>query len=300
MKTASFILVTPAYNEAAWLPATIESVLRQTCRPVRWVIVDDESIDETGAIIRDYAQRAAWIKTLRRRKEPGQSYYSSNVYAILEGIRACGGLAYDYLAILDADIVLPDDYYESLLGRFERDPRLGIASGVYQDRLGEGRFRRALHDRRSTPKALMVFRRECYEATGGLIPMKYGGEDTIACFTARMKGWKTWSFPELVAVHNKPIGTGHSRGLLTIRFRQGFGEYFQAADPLFMFLKCLRRCLKEPPFLIGGGVRFSGYLAACFRGEPRQLSPELIRFIRREQRRRIVRGNRVPVEYQVT
>lgn len=296
----SYVIVTPAYNEALYIEKTIESVIAQTLMPAKWVIVDDGSTDATGEIIRDYADRLPWIEYMYRPKVAGQSYYGSNVYAIMEGLKTCDKLDYQYLAVLDADISLPKDYYQKIIGCLESDQKLGIASGVYVDRLGENRFRRVLNDRRSAPKALMVFRRSCYEEVGGFVPMKYGGEDTVACCTARMKGWKTWSFPDMVAVHNKPVGTGHSQGMLRIRFRQGQGEYFLAAHPLFMVMKCLRRCMKEPPYLIGGCVRLSGFVYAHFSGEKRQLSDELIRFIRQEQFLRVTRGNRVPGEYQVT
>jgi len=293
-----YLIITPAFNEGKYIENTIKSVLSQTCKPIVWIIVDDGSMDNTANIVQLYAKEYDWIKYVFSSKIAGQSYYASNVYAIQEGLKHASHIDYDFIAILDADISLPHDYYATLLSRMTKDGKLGIASGVYVDRIGENKFRKILNDRRSTPKALMVFRKQSFDDIGGFIAMKYGGEDTIACFTARMKGWKTWSFPDIQVIHNKPVGTGHSKSMLKIRFRQGFGEYFIATHPLFMLVKSLRRCIKEKPYIFGGLARLWGFIYAHFIGESRQIPKELIKYIRKEQFRRIFQGNKIPQKYQ--
>ncbi len=288
----NYIIITPVYNEQDYILRTIEAVVAQTVLPRLWVIVDDDSTDGTADIIKSYAGQYPWIQYCRRHKDPSQTYYASNVYAIQVGFSQVEEADYDYLAILDGDISLPKNYYEQIISRMESDRALGIASGVYMDNVN-GKLRKVLNDRRSNPKALMVFRRQCYETIGGFVSMKYGGEDTIACFTARMKGYKTWSFPDVVAIHNKPAGMGHSSNILRIRFRQGIGEYFLAMHFLFFMLKSLRRCVKEFPFLIGGLTRMAGYLYAPFMGQKRQIPDDLVRYIRQEQLQRICHGNKI-------
>lgn len=299
--TPNFVIITPAYNEAGYIGRTIESVLAQSVLPLRWVIVDDDSIDATPQIVSKYARQYDWIRLVRRVKDTQQSYYSSNVYAIFEGIKNLGEIQYDYLAIVDADIALPRDYYSRIFERFEQDEKLGIASGIYMDRIGENQFRKVLSDRRSTPKAMMVFRRACFEKIGGFIPMKYGGEDTVACFAARMHGWKTWSFPDLVAIHNKPIGTGHSKGICTIRFRNGIADYYLGSPAFFMFSKCVRRFFKEKPFFCSGLMRFLGYFyASIWMREKRQIEDELVCYIRKELNSRLFSINRIPQSFRAT
>jgi glycosyltransferase involved in cell wall biosynthesis len=295
----SYVIITPAYNEAAYIGKTIDSVLAQIIKPSLWVIVDDGSTDQTADIAKRYAAEHPWIQYAYRPKEAGQSYYGSNVYAIKAGYEQVKNINYDFLATLDADISLPNDYYKQILNRMQSDEKLGIASGVYIDRIGDNKFRKVLNDRRSTPKALMVFKKQCYEDIGGFVPMKYGGEDTCACFMARMYGWKTWSFPDIVAIHNKPVGMGHAKSLLKIRFRQGISEYFLATHPLFFLLKSLRRCVKETPVFIGGLVRIAGFIYAYFMGQKRQISDELTEYIRKEQFGRVFKLNSIPTEYRV-
>src|SRR3989442_4979411 len=56
-----YVLVTPARNEAAFIEKTIESVIAQTVRPVKWVIVSDGSSDGTDEIVRRFAAQHDWI-----------------------------------------------------------------------------------------------------------------------------------------------------------------------------------------------------------------------------------------------
>ncbi len=295
---SKYIIVTPAYNEAKYIGATIESVIAQTVRPLLWVIVDDGSTDETVHIIQRYAQEHEWIRYIYRPKVAGQTYFGSNVHAIMAGYDQVKGLSFGHVAILDADISLPPTYYKDIFEGFEQDPKLGIASGIYEN-LINGTLSRVLNDRRSTPKAIMVFRREVFEQIGGFLPLKYGGEDTAACVMARMKGWKTWSFPDIKAVHHRPTGIGNAGSILRARFVLGLNEYGIGSHPLFVLLKCVKRSCMEKPYLLAGVARFCGYIYGCARRLPLQTPTDVIRFNRKEQLQRICRGNTIPLEKKV-
>jgi len=292
----NYVIVTPAYNEEEYIGQAIESVLAQAIRPQSWVIIDDDSTDKTAEIVKRYADQNPWIRCVSRKKAPDQTYYASNVYAIEEGLKCLEGAGYDYLAILDADIILPGDYYEKILAQLERDKNLGIASGVYRVQSGM-KTNRVLNDRRSCPKNIMVFRKACFEEIGGFVPLEYGGEDTCACFAARMKGWKTWSFPDIVATHGRPVGTGHLDNILAIRFRQGIGEYYLGSHPLFLLGKSLQRCITEAPYIIGALTRLAGFIYAHFMREKRHTPDDVVKYVRKEQMARIWRWNTIPKEF---
>lgn len=281
-----YVVVTPAFNEAACIERTIESVVRQTVRPARWVVVDDGSTDETGQIIQDYCRRHDWIRTVRREKVSGQTYFASNVYAIQEGIRSFGDIDYAYLAILDADIELCPDYYEAVLGRFGRYPELGIATGTYLEKEGDSLVEARI-DRRSTPKAIQVFRRECYEQIGGYIPFRNGGEDSGVEVLSRMHGWQTWSFRDIQVIHHRPVGTGDGHSLLRARFQLGFRDYCLGTHPAFMMFKCAKRCVWERPYFVSGLLRLAGFSYGYLRRESHQLPTEAVRYLRREQLSRL-------------
>ena len=291
-KTFSYCIITPAYNEALFIEQTIKSVLCQTILPCKWIIVDDGSVDETEEIVRRYTDKYDWISYLYRAKPSGESYFSSNVNAIMEGWNSLAGELFKYLAILDADITLPKNYYEKILKSFDFDTRLGVASGIYENLIG-GKLCKVLNDRRSTPKAIQVFRREVFESIGGFIPLKHGGEDTIACVMARMSGWKTWSFPDIKVVHHRPTGTGKSSSILRVRFNQGMCEYSLATHPVFFVIKCIRRSFLEKPFMVGGILRVCGYFFAYIRKEEILIPDDVVRYTRSEQLRRIIQLNKI-------
>jgi len=293
-----YIIITPAFNEAEYIEQTIKGVLAQSVLPRKWVIVDDASTDNTAKVIQQYAKDYEWIQYIHRTKEPGEHYYASNVRAIMAGYEYVKAIDHDFLAVLDADISLPMDYYEQILERFSQDEKLGVASGVYQDKVN-GKLRKILNDRRSTPKAIQVFRKKCFERIGGYLPLKYGGEDTCSCAMARMNGWKSWSFPELCVVHNKPVGTGHAANMLKIRFRHGLNEYGLGTHPLFMLVKSLQRCIRERPIILGGLARMAGFIYGYCLREKRQIPDNVVRFIRQEQIRRLFNFNRIPDDYRV-
>jgi len=295
----NYVILTPAFNEAKYIGATIDSVVCQTVRPLLWVIVDDGSTDETANIVKRYASEHAFIRYQCRAKPLGQLYFVSNVNAIMEGYGLVKKSFAEYVAILDADITLPRNYYERLFLQFKSDPKLGVASGIYQNQV-EGKLQEVLSDRRSTPKAIMVFRREVFEAIGGFLPLRYGGEDTAACIMARMGGWKTWSFPDIKAIHHRPTGLGNSKGLLRARYVQGRADYGIGSHPLFVIGKSVRRMIKEPPFLAGGLARMAGYLTGLVRDRDRGVPEEVIRFYRNEQIERILGANGVPDKLRPT
>src|SRR5438067_9955097 len=56
----TYVLITPARNEAQFIEQTIQSVVAQTVRPMKWVIVSDGSTDETDDIVKHYASRHDW------------------------------------------------------------------------------------------------------------------------------------------------------------------------------------------------------------------------------------------------
>jgi glycosyltransferase involved in cell wall biosynthesis len=61
----NYVLVTPARNEEAFIELTIRSMLSQTGRPVKWIIVSDGSTDRTDEIVKRHASGHEWIELLR-------------------------------------------------------------------------------------------------------------------------------------------------------------------------------------------------------------------------------------------
>jgi len=277
-----YVLITPVHNEEEFIEQIIESVIAQTILPKKWIIVDDSSTDRTLEIIKRYEAQHDFITHLRLERKDIVSYYSRRTLVFSAGYEKIKNMECDFICSLDADISLGPTYYERILEEFDKNPQLGIASGIYVDKVGD-RLQKILIDKIHCPGAIAMFRRECYETIGGYIPQKYGGDDSCAEIMARMNGWETRSFAQHQVIHFRPTGTGDGRSILRARFQQGLTEYGVATHPLFMAVKSFRRAVLEKPYFVGSIVRFAGFLYGYCLREKRRLSPEVIRFVRKEQ-----------------
>lgn len=281
-----YVLITPVYNEEEFIESVIKSVISQSIRPLKWIIVDDGSTDGSPEIINRYATQYNFITYLPLKRENTGSYYGRRVYAILAGYEKIRNIKYDFLGILDGDITLESTYYEGLFKEFANNPKLGIAAGITIYEIN-GRHTKPTIDRLCTPGSQHVFRRQCYEAIGGYIPPKHGGSDSYLDIMARMHGWETRNFEKYPATQRRLVGTGDGRSIYQARFRQGLAEYGVATHPLFMLAKSFRRAILEKPVFLGSLVRLTGFLYGYLLRADRMLPQEAIDFVRKEQIKRL-------------
>src|SRR4029077_4372225 len=187
LKMPTYVLITPARNEAQFIELSIKSVVAQTVRPAKWVIVSDGSIDGTDDIVKKYAADHPWIELVRM-PERQERDFAGKVKAFNAGYARVKDLDYQLICSMDGDISFEEDYFSFLLRRLAEDPALGLVGTPFQDSSGQAydyRFVSTEH----VSGACQVFRRECFEQIGGYVPVKGGGIDLIAVITARMKGW---------------------------------------------------------------------------------------------------------------
>jgi poly-beta-1,6-N-acetyl-D-glucosamine synthase len=284
-RASSYVLVTAAHNEEAYISGVIESVLAQTKRPAKWVIISDSSTDRTDEIVRSYSEIWDFIEFLHITQENARGT-PSKVNALRSGLPKLNGIQYDFIGNLDADVCLPSDYYEGLLKRFERDCKLGIGGGAIFEQKS-GRFMpRATNRRTSVAHAAQLIRRECFEAIDGYLPLKYGGEDWCAEVSSRMKGWSTETFAELKVLHLRAAGSSyqwHKR-----YFQEGRADCSFGSDPIFEILKCLGR-VKEKPIVVGTLTRLAGYWWSVVTREGLAVPGDVALHLRQEQRSRMRR-----------
>jgi len=280
---ARYVLMTAAHNEEAFIEGTIQSVLSQTRRPERWVIVSDNSSDRTDEIIERYARQHEFIRFLRITRAPGHSF-GAKVIALHKGLELLDGVSSEFVGNLDADITLESSYFEQLIDHLLANPRLGVTCGFVYEDSGNGFQSRKMNDIRNVPHAAQLMRRECYETVGGYQILKYGGEDWCAQVTARMNGWEVESLPRLKIFHHRH--TGASSRPLKNSFRLGRMDYSFGSDPVFEVGKCLRRW-REKPYVLISLARLAGFVWPYICRERREVSDEFVSFLRREQRGRL-------------
>jgi poly-beta-1,6-N-acetyl-D-glucosamine synthase len=281
----AYVLATAAYNEEALIEQTIQSVVSQTIVPSAWVIVSDGSSDRTDQIVQSYAARHPFIELLRVERKEGRNF-GSKVRALHAGFSRLEKLSHRFIGNLDADLSFDAGYFERLIDRFRQQPTLGVAGGWIHEEDGGTYKPRRFNATDYVPHGVHLLRRECYDAIGGYLPLRYGGEDTCADVTARMEGWEVRAFPDLPVLHHRKTAT--AGGWLRNRFRNGLMHYSLGYLPRYELASCLRRTAAHP-FAIGAMLQMAGFCWGCVRRESRQVSNKFVAFLRHEQRARLHR-----------
>ncbi|MGA9142872.1 MAG: glycosyltransferase family 2 protein [Candidatus Acidiferrales bacterium] len=281
-RTLRYVLITPARNEAASIEQTIQAVVAQTIHPLRWVIVSDGSTDGTDEIVSRYAEQHDSLKLVRM-PERKERHFAGKVHAFNAGYATVKDLEFDVIGNLDADITMDEGYFAFLLGKFAENPQLGVAGTPFRE--GESQYNYRFTSPEHVSGACQLFRRECFEQIGGYSPIKTGGIDLVAVITARMKGWQTRSFLDKTSVHHRKMGTAKHNPLGAI-FNGGFTDYTHGCDPVW---ECFRSVyqMTRSPIVLGGCFCMAGFLWAMVTRAEKVVSPELVRFRKSEQMRRL-------------
>jgi glycosyltransferase involved in cell wall biosynthesis len=287
--TLSYVLITPARDEEAFIGNAIRSVAAQTHRPLRWIVVSDGSTDGTDDIVKSHAADLDWIELVRM-PERRDRQFAAKANAFNAGYERLKHLRFDLIGNLDADITFAPDYFEFLLGHFAKDPELGVAGTPPVEDANRPDQHTYAHKGANLVHVsgpCQMFRRECFEVVGGYVPVKGGAIDWIAVTTARMKGWKTRTFTEKVYFHHRKMGTANS-GPLMARFHYGRKAYYVGGHPAWELMHGIF-LMRSSPVVAGGLCFMSGYIWAAITRTHRPVTPELMAFHRKEQLTRLKR-----------
>lgn len=280
--TLKYVLITPARNEAQYIELTLRSMVAQTRPPLKWIIVSDGSTDRTDEIVEAYVSQYPWIELLRM-PERQERHFAGKVHAFNSGYERVKELDFGVIGNLDGDVSFEPEHFEFLMGKMEENASLGVAGAPFR----EGTFQ---YDYRFTNienvwGGCQLFRRECYEAIGGYMPLKGGCIDHVAVLMARLHGWQTRTFTEKVCMHHRQMGTA-THGALKARFKVGAKDYTVGNHPLWELARTIYQ-MKHRPFVIGGLAMGSGYAWSLVRRADVPLSSDLVAFVRKEQMNRL-------------
>ncbi len=247
-----YSIITPTRNEGKYIEQTIRSVIAQSVLPEEWLIMDDESNDNTESLIQPYLKDHSFIRYIRLNnfrnelKNRGGRVAAIINYADTLRIKTC-----DIIAKIDGDISFDRDFFSNMLQEFECDSSLAIASG----HMVENGIAEEISDRKSGRGASLIIRYDCYTQIGKFIESKTRGEDDMAYVSARALGYRTQTF-DYYFNHLKPIGARNSA--LKNHFETG---YYKGTIPYWFpfFLATLLRDVFKKPYFIGAIVILYGY-----------------------------------------
>ena len=259
-KPVQYVVISPVRNEAQHLDRTIESVVQQTVRPTRWLIVDDGSSDSTPAIIQCYASQYPWIAAIRRsdadrgavsniqesKENRGKrAREAKEIEAFYAGFAELVDAEWDYLVKLDGDVSFDADYFQQCFAEFEQDPKLGIGGGTICH-LVNGQLELELTPKFHVRGATKDYRRSCWNQIGGVI--RGAGWDTLDEVKANMLGWSTRTFGHVKVVHHR--ATGSANGAWQNAVKVGTWSYIAGYHPLYMLVRSATCDSRRKPYLV--------------------------------------------------
>jgi biofilm PGA synthesis N-glycosyltransferase PgaC len=278
---ARLCVISPMHNEGSNVERVVAGMRAQRRAPDVWVIVDDQSTDDTLARAQAATAGLDYVRVVSFERPPIRTKdrlaHALEAESFNYGLRVAGGAdAFDYVAKLDGDVVLPPDYYSTCLAHLERSPEVGLVCGQLRETIG-GATRIIAIPSRHVHGALKLYRRECFEAIGGM--REQLGWDAIDEIYARMNGFATVSLPGPIGEHLRPVGSGD--GILRGRARHGLVAYITHFPWYWVAGRSIKLARVRPPVLSGLAFLW-GYSRAALQRVERVDDAAFRAFARRE------------------
>jgi len=290
--TQRLLLISPVRNEEIHLERIAEAVARQTRTPDLWLVVDDGSSDRTPEILARLTRQIGFLQVLDTSQLPEVGILPDRLGTAAEarafnlGLNAVDWRTFTHIAKLDGDTELPPHYFEVLLRELAADAELGLAGGVYADpdprSGGDGWKVMSPPSAYHVPGTLKCYSLACFQAIGGI--QERLAWDTIDETYARMRGYGTRSYPDLIARHHRPWGSAD--GTLRGRARHGECAYIVHFTLPWVAMRSFK-VARARPYGLSGLAFLYGYLRSASRRVERVEDPAFRRFVRRELRARM-------------
>ncbi len=270
----NYYIVIPAHNEEAFIALTLQSLLSQTLLPKKIVIVNDNSTDKTAGIVLDYAKENPFITLANKTSSAIHLPGSKVIQAFHKGFETLDN-DYDIIVKLDADLILPDNYFERISSIFEKDPKVGMAGGfAFIEKNGDWILEN-LTDKDHIRGAFKAYRKELFLQMGNLKPAM--GWDTVDELLAKFYGWKVVTDASLKVKHLKPTGANYNK---TARYKQGEAFYTLGYGLLITTIASAKLALmKKKPLLFFDYIQ--GFWKAKKANTPLLVNEEQAKFIRK-------------------
>jgi glycosyltransferase involved in cell wall biosynthesis len=215
----NYYIVIPAYNEEAFINLTLQSLVEQTVLPTKIVVVNDNSTDKTAEIVLAFAKKNPFISLINNTSDAVHLPGSKVIQAFQKGFETLDE-NYDIIVKLDADLIFPPNYFETIIQHFQSDQKTGMVGGFcYIEKNGTWILEN-LTDKDHIRGALKAYRKETFKQIGGLKAAM--GWDTVDELLCKYYNWKVVTDGSLHVKHLKPTGANYNK---TARFKQGEAFY---------------------------------------------------------------------------
>lgn len=268
-----YYVIIPAYNEAAFIKPMLESLAGQTILPTKAVVVNDNSTDDTATIVQEFAEKHPWMSLVNKKSDAVHLPGSKVIQAFNTGYETVDE-GYDVIVKLDADLILPANYFEEILNVFRINKKAGMAGGfAYIEKDGNW-ILESLTDKDHIRGAFKAYRKECFLQIGKLKPAM--GWDTVDELLAKYYGWEVITLESLKVKHLKPTGANYDK---TARYKQGEAFYTLGYGLLITAIAGAKLAMrKKKPLLFLDYI--NGFLKARRRAVNMLVTKEQAKFVR--------------------
>ena len=206
-----FSIIIPVYNRPQEVDELLESLCHQTLNDFEVVVVEDGSSEPCDAVCEKYKDRL----TLNYHYKPNSGPGPSRNY----GAERSRG---EYLIILDSDVIVPENYLETIKDELDREPcdafggpdRAHPSFTPIQKAInysmtsffttGGIRGGKKKMDKFYPRSFNLGIRKSVYQALGGFAPMRYG-EDIDLSTRIFKGGYSCRLFPEAFVYHKRRV-----------------------------------------------------------------------------------------------
>ncbi|MTG97273.1 MULTISPECIES: glycosyltransferase [Myroides] len=256
----------PAYNEADYIAKTLDSIVLQSLLPHRLIVVNDNSTDHTAEIVNSFAKTYHWITLVNKDSENIHLPGSKVIQAFNYGLDTIENLEeFEFIVKLDADLILPSNYFEKVSNHFKQDLTIGMVGGfAYIEKDGSWILEN-LTDKDHIRGAFKSYRVSCFQQIGGLKPAM--GWDTVDELLCHFYNWKIKTDETLKVKHLKPTGAMYNKAS---RYKQGEAFYRLHYGFVITLIASLKLAFKKKKTLL-----FIDYLSG-FRKAKKAKMPYLV------------------------
>lgn len=297
----SYNLITPVKNEEEHLPKLADCVVKQSCSPEVWVIVDDASKDRTPQIIEQLIARHKWIHTVRVEEDNARNFGAHFAELVRIGLERSVALAAAarYVIKVDADVRFHSDTFRVLCETMDERANIAIASPRLMTLTEEidpeellspaallANSRRVIGTDKSRTNeptdGIRVYRKDFLDEIGGF-PISDASAD-IVLGKAVIRGYSITFVDNVWGCLTRQSGTtlksDYTRGKL-----KGYRQYIAHYHPLLVMASIVWDTFSRPMWALGS---LEGYLGSIVKRKKRIDDPDVIRYYGRERFKKVL------------
>lgn len=270
----TYSIILPVHNEEKFIGNALESIVNQSLLPNEVILVNDNSTDHSENIIRGFMRNFPFIKMVNSENNSTEHLPGSKIVgAFYKGFEQLEK-DWDVIVKLDADVILPSEYFEKIIKTFQSDHTIGIAGGIAMVEQNGNWVYEKIGNKKQVRGPFKSYSKSCFEKIGGL--KKSIGWDTADELLAKYHGFEVRVLPDLEVKLQKPTGINYKK-----IHGERTGEAFYKMDYgcLISLIAALKQSWNKKSISLFFSIA-NGYLNSSFHSHSKIVTKEEGRFIR--------------------